>query len=621
MIEQKTARKEMTTPLPFAPGPKMAMTDKVLAKDRKGTNRRLWYYLQTQKFGLIGVFVTVAVTSIFGLLGPYLMGVAIDQYILRGDLPGLAKISLLMVGVYLISALSSWLQTYLMAPVAQKTVLAIRKDLFARLQTLSLRFFDKQPHGELMSRISNDVENISNVLNEGVLQFIAGIIMLLSVTIVMFVLNIWLALVSLISIPLVVLLAKTLSYHTRTGYRDQQASLGALNGIIEETITGGKVIKAYGQEQAAIDNFEEANLTFKKAAIRAQTFMIIPGPVMNFVNNISFAIIASAGGFFVIHGLASVGNIATFISYSRQFGRPMGQLANLYNTLQSAIAGAERVFEIIDEIPEIMDEEDAKPLVDIKGDVVFENVTFGYDKSHPVLRDVSLHAKPGQTIALVGPTGAGKTTIINLLTRFYDIDQGGIYIDGFNISEVKKDSLRSQLGIVLQDTYLFTGSVMENIRYGRLEASKEEVMEAARLADADGFIHRLPKAYETQLSERGGNLSQGQRQLLAIARAILADPGILILDEATSSVDTRTEINIQNALLRLMKGRTSFVIAHRLSTIREADQVLVIDDGKIIERGTHQQLLSENGFYHTLYMSQFKGHREAPVSSYRSLGK
>jgi ATP-binding cassette subfamily B protein len=608
MVEQRAKRKEMTTPLPFTPGPKMVMTEKVVAKDKKGTSRRLWEYLRSQKFGLVMVFVTVAATSIFGLLGPYLMGMAIDQYILVGDLPGLARISLVMIGVYLISALTSWFQIYIMAPVAQKTVMAIRVDLFARLQTLSLRFFDKQPHGELMSRISNDVDNISNVLNEGVLQFIGGIIMLISVITVMFLLNVWLAMVSLISLPLIVLLGKVISKHTRTRYRDQQASLGALNGIIEETITGGKVIKSYGQEDAAIDSFEVANLKFKKAAIKAQTFLVIPGPFMGFFNNISFAIIASAGGLFVIHGIASVGNIATFISYSRQFGRPMSQLANLYNTLQGAIAGAERVFEIIDEIPEIVDVENAKALVDIKGDVVFENVTFGYDKSHPVLKNVSLHARPGQTIALVGPTGAGKTTIINLLTRFYDIDQGEIYIDGCNIREVKKDSLRSQLGVVLQDTYLFTGSVMENIRYGRLEASNEEVMEAARLADADGFINRLPKAYETQLSERGGNLSQGQRQLLAIARAILADPGILILDEATSSVDTRTEINIQKAMLRLMKGRTSFVIAHRLSTIREADQVLVINDGEVIERGTHQQLLNEDGFYHNMYMSQFKGH-------------
>ena len=593
---------------PFAHGPKMSVAEKARAKDKKGTLRRLWHYLKTQKFGLFIVFLTVIVTSIFDLLGPYLMGLTIDKYIMVGDIPGLVKISLLMLGVYIVAGLSSWFQRYLMAPVAQKTVLAIRRDLFAKLQTLSLRFFDKQSHGDLMSRISNDVENISNVLNEGVLLFITSIIMLVSVTIVMFALNIWLAVVSLISIPLVVFLGKTISKHTRAGYRKQQASLGALNGIIEETITGAKVVKAYGQESAVIDGFEVANHNYKKAAIKAQTFMVIPGAIMNFFNNISFAIIASAGGLFVIHGLASIGNIATFISYSRQFGRPVGQLANLYNSLQSAIAGAERVFEIIDEIPEIRDIADAQPLVDIKGDVVFDTVSFGYDKNQPVLKDLSLHAAPGQTVALVGPTGAGKTTIINLLTRFYDIDQGTIYIDGYNIREVQQDSLRGQLGIVLQDTYLFTGSVMENIRYGRLGASDDEVMEAARLADAEGFILRLPRAYETDLSERGGNLSQGQRQLLAIARAILADPKILILDEATSSVDTRTEINIQNALLRLMKGRTSFVIAHRLSTIREADQVLVIDDGRVVERGTHQELLDADGFYHRMYMSQFEGY-------------
>jgi ATP-binding cassette subfamily B protein len=331
------------------------------------------------------------------------------------------------------------------------------------------------------------------------------------------------------------------------------------------------------------------------------------GPLTNFVNNVGFAIVAGAGGWMAVRGLATVGTIASFVNYARQFARPLNQIANLYNSIQSALAGAERVFEIIDEVPELADAPDAVPLEEVAGDVVFEDVCFAYTPDVPVLKDIDLHAKPGQTIALVGPTGAGKTTIVNLLTRFYDIDSGSIRVDGKEIRDVIKDDLRRTLGIVLQDMFLFSGTVMENIRYGRLDATDEEVIAAAKLANADTFIHRLPQGYQTELSERGGNLSEGQRQLLSIARAILADPGILILDEATSSVDTRTERHIQEAMLRLMEGRTSFVIAHRLSTIREADEILVIDDGRIIERGSHASLLAQEGFYHNLYVSQFKG--------------
>jgi ATP-binding cassette subfamily B protein len=488
--------------------------------------------------------------------------------------------------------------------------MSLRKDLFANLQTLSLRFFDQHPHGDLMSRVSNDIDIISNVLNESFIQLITAIAMIVGVGIVMFILNPWMALVTLTTIPLLMFITKVISRHTRKGFQDQQKCLGDLNGFIEETIAGSKIVKAYGQEERVISSFDEYNDRLKNAATRAQTFMIIPGPIANFLNNLSFAIIATAGGLFDINGLATVGNIASFMGYSRHFSRPINQLANLYNTVQSAIASAERVFELIDQVPEVVDADNAQELPKIQGDVVFNHVSFAYEDNNPTLMDVNLHARPGQTIAFVGPTGAGKTTVVNLLTRFYDIDSGEILIDGKDIRSVKKDSLRSQLGIVLQDTYLFTDSVMENIRYGRLEASNEEVIEAAKLAGADEFIRRLPNGYDTELAERGGNISQGQRQLLAIARAILADPGILILDEATSSVDTRTEIDIQRALLHLMKGRTSFVIAHRLSTIREADQVLVINAGRVIERGNHEDLLMQKGFYYNLYMSQFKGHAQ-----------
>jgi ATP-binding cassette subfamily B multidrug efflux pump len=445
------------------------------------------------------------------------------------------------------------------------------------------------------------------VLNMGVTQFISSVLSVVGVVVVMCLINWRLALVSLVTAPLMVFLSGAVAMQTRKGFREQQATLGEMNGIIEETITGQRVVKAYVREQAAIDEFDVANRKLQRAATRAEIFAGFVGPMMNLVNNLGFAIIAGAGGWMALRGLATVGTIASFINYARQFGRPLNEIAQLYAQIQGAIAGAERVFEILDEVPELADAPDARPLEQVMGDVVFEDVCFGYELSVPVLKQVGFHAEPGQTIALVGPTGAGKTTIVNLLTRFYDINSGQIAVDGKDIRQVKKADLRRQLGIVLQDTFLFSDTVMENIRYGRLDATDEEVIAAARLANADPFIRRLPQGYQTELSERGSNLSQGQRQLLAIARAILADPGILILDEATSSVDTRTEKYIQEAMLRLMEGRTSFVIAHRLSTIREADNILVINGGRIIERGTHDELLAQRGFYHNLYMSQFKG--------------
>jgi ATP-binding cassette subfamily B protein len=577
------------------------------ASDVRGTMRRLWGYLKRQRWLLIGTVALVALSSGLALLGPYLMGIAIDTYILEGDLPGLARTALLMIGAYGVSSLATWLQLYVMASVAQRTVRDIRNDLFAKLQTLSLRFFDQRPHGELMSRLSNDVENISNVLSQGVTQFISSILSIAGVIVVMCLINWRLALVSLVTVPLMVFLSGAVARQTRQGFREQQATLGELNGIIEETITGQRVVKAYVREQAAINTFDVSNRKLQRAATKAEIFSGFMGPMMNLINNLGFAIIAGSGGWMVLRGLATVGNIASFINYAREFGRPLNEIAQLYAQIQGAIAGAERVFEILDEVPELADAPDAWPLEQVMGDVVFEDVCFGYEPGVPVLKQVDFHADPGRTIALVGPTGAGKTTIVNLLTRFYDINSGQITVDGKDIRQVKKADLRRQLGIVLQDTFLFSESVMENIRYGRLDATDEEVLAAARLANADQFIHRLPQGYQTELSERGSNLSQGQRQLLAIARAVLADPGILILDEATSSVDTRTEKNIQEAMLRLMEGRTSLVIAHRLSTIREADQILVINGGRIIERGTHDELLAQRGFYHHLYMSQFKG--------------
>jgi len=577
------------------------------AQNRRGTLVRLWGYLSQQGWTLIFVTILVAVGTGLNLLGPYLMGQAIDVFIAQNDLPGLGRLVLLMIGVYLASAGFSYLQAYLMAAVAQRTVRDLRADLFERLQSLPLRYFDRHPHGELMSRLTNDIENVSNVLNESVTQLISSVLSIVGVAVVMFVINVRLAIVTLVILPIMAVISRWVAKHTRIGFRRQQEQIGAINGLIEETVTGQRVVKAYGQEPALIDRFDEINARLRVASTRAQIFGGLMGPLTNLVNNVGFAIIAGTGGWMAVRGLASVGTIAAFVSYARQFTMPLNQIANLYNTIQSAIAGAERVFEVIDETSEIEDSPEALPLEPIGGKVFFNSVCFGYEKDVPVLKDVSLHAKRGETIALVGPTGAGKTTIVNLLTRFYDIDSGSITIDNKDISQVRKDELRRSLGIVLQDTFLFADTVMENIRYGRLLANDEEVIAAARLANADQFIHRLPQGYGTLLSERGSNLSQGQRQLLAIARAILANPSILILDEATSSVDTRTEKNIQEAMLRLMEGRTSFVIAHRLSTIREADAILVINQGEIIERGTHDYLLAQKGFYHHMYMSQFKG--------------
>jgi len=458
-----------------------------------------------------------------------------------------------------------------------------------------------------MSRLTNDLDAISRVLSQNVTELFTGMLTLGGILVVMFAKNFWLALGSMIVFPLMMILVGFVGKRTRREFRGYQMRIGRLNGKLEEMFSGQRVIVAYGREAGTLADFDAANEDVRRVGVRAQTYAMLVPPLMGILSNANIAILAGLGGWMVLRGLATVGTIAAFYNYSRKFAAPLRHLGNLYNQLQAAVAGAERVFEIVDTEPELTDAPDAVGLDGVAGEVVFDHVDFSYVPGVPVIRDMSLVAELGQTVALVGPTGAGKTTMVNLLTRFYDIDAGTIRIDGRDIRQVQKASLRRRLGIVLQDTFLFSASVMENIRYGRLGASDEEVVAAAKLANADHFIRRLPRGYDTLLSERGSNLSQGQRQLLAIARAVLADPSILILDEATSSVDTRTEAHIQEALLRLMEGRTSFVIAHRLSTIRDADKILVIDDGRIIERGTHEQLLAQRGFYYNLYMSQFKG--------------
>jgi ATP-binding cassette subfamily B protein len=492
-----------------------------------------------------------------------------------------------------------------MTSVSQNTVFELRRDLFGKYQELPIKFFDTQANGELMSRATNDIESVSSTLNQSVTQLLNSLITLSGSLVIMLMLNVPLTVVSLITIPLVLLASRKIIGLSRTYFRNQQRHLGELGGFIEETISGQKVVKQYNREEAEVKRFRKISGELNKVSIKAQIVSGLVGPVMNMINNLGFAIIAGVGGWMAYHNLATVGIIVSFLTYSKQFGRPISDLANQYNLIQSAIAGAERVFEVLD-MPSEYGNEQCDDLPRLKGEVAFRDVSFAYKEDSPILSGVTFEAKPGEKIALVGPTGAGKTTIVNLLSRFYDLNGGSIRIDGRDIRELNKNALRSQLGMVLQDAHVFSGTIRENIRFGRLDASDQEIEQAARLANADAFIKRLPHGYETLLNAEGGNLSHGQRQLLTIARAILADPAILILDEATSSVDTRTEMHIQQAMKNLMKGRTSFVIAHRLSTIQDADRILVIQGGGIAEQGSHEELLSMQGAYYELYNTQFK---------------
>jgi ATP-binding cassette subfamily B multidrug efflux pump len=568
------------------------------ARDPRRALVRLLPYLATYRITLIVVLVFILASTILGLIGPYLMGVAIDRYIEAKQVSGLAGIALWMLVVFVLGNICDAASGWLMAGISQKALKDVRCELFEHLQTLSLKFFDSNTAGELMSRLTNDIDAINQAVSQNVVSLVASVLSMGGILIAMFVLNVWLALASLVVVPLMLWFAEFIAKYTRKGFRELQRHLGELNSVMEEAISGQRVVKAFRRKH---------NQEVYRAAVFANSYALMLMPLTNQLGNLFVIAIAGLGGWLALQGLVTVGTIVTFISYGRNFINPLRQLSNIYNAVQAALAGAERVFEIIDTPAEVRDASDAVPLERVRGDVRFEHVKFGYVSGTPVIRDMTLDAKAGQIVALVGPTGAGKTTIVNLLTRFYDVDEGQILIDGEDIRQIKKADLRRQLGLVLQDTFLFSAAVMDNIRYGRMDATDAEVIEAAKMADADHFIRQLPQGYQTTLSERASNLSQGQRQLLAIARAILADPGILILDEATSSVDTRTEARIQKALLRLMEGRTSFVIAHRLSTIRDADQLLVVKEGEIVERGTHKELLERRGFYHHLYMSQFKG--------------
>jgi ATP-binding cassette subfamily B multidrug efflux pump len=581
----------------------------VKPKNFAGTLKRLWFYIGKEKNTLLFIFLFIIADSLLTLLGPYLIGISIDAMSTSSGLVNFERLELMviiLILVYVASGVLNFLQGWLMAGVSQQIVMNLRRTLFAKLQALPIAFFDVHSHGELMSRLSNDIDNVSSTISQSTTQLLSGFITIMGSLVMMVVLSPFLTVVNLITALLVMLLARVIANQTSKLFKEQQVQLGRLNGLIEETISGIEVVKAFNYEDKVIAEFDVVNMKLCEVGLKAQIWSGFLMPLMNVINNLGFALIAMIGGILAIKDIITIGVIASFLSYSRQFTRPLNDLANIFNLLQSGVAGAERVFEIFDQQEEVADLPNAVVLENPKGNVVFENVDFGYRPDVPILKNISFSSDEGSSTALVGPTGAGKTTIVNLVTRFYDVTSGKILIDGRDIREYTRDSVRKCFGIVLQDAYLFSGTIKENIKYGKPDATDEEMRTAAIMANADAFIQLLPKQYETLLSENGGNLSQGQRQLLAIARVILAKPSILILDEATSSIDTRTELHIQDALLKIMQGRTSFIIAHRLNTIRDADVILVIDHGEIMEKGSHDRLMNQQGIYYHMFSDQFK---------------
>ncbi|AJG40507.1 multidrug ABC transporter ATP-binding protein [Thermotoga sp. RQ7] len=588
----------------FRRRPHGPVLEKPTLKNPKATLKRFLGYLRPHVLTLILVFVFVTVSSFFGILSPYLIGKTIDEVFVPRAFDRLPRYALVLGSIYVLTSLLFWLQGKLMLKLSQDVVFRMRKELFEKLQRIPVGFFDKTPHGDIMSRLINDVDNINNVLGNSIVQVFSGIVTLIGVVIMMFRVDVLLSFVTLSIVPLTVLITRIVSSRTRKYFYENQKVLGELNGIIEEDISGLSVIKLFTREEKEIEKFNRVNEVLRKVGTRAQIFSGILPPLMNMVNNLGFALISGFGGWLALRGTITVGTIATFIGYSRQFTRPLNELSNQFNMIQMALASAERIFEILD-IEEEKDDPEAIELKDVRGEIEFRNVWFSYDKKTPVLKNITFHIKPGQRVALVGPTGSGKTTIVNLLMRFYEVDEGQILIDGVDIRKIKKSSLRSNIGIVLQDTILFSTTVKENLRYANPDATDEEIKEAAKLTHADHFIKHLPEGYDTILTDNGEDLSQGQRQLLAITRVFIANPKILILDEATSNVDTKTEKSIQSAMWKLMEGKTSIIIAHRLNTIKNADLIIVLKDGEIVEMGKHDELMQNRGFYYELFTSQY----------------
>lgn len=600
-------------------GPGMGMPVEK-AKDFKGTLRRLIKYLRPRMFQLIIVLIMAIASTVFSIFSPKVMGKATTKLfegaygLMMGvegafiDFGYINDILILLAGLYLLSALFSYIQQYVMAGVAQKVVYDMREQINSKLERLPLKYFDSRTHGEILSRATNDVDNISTTLQQSLTQLITSIVTIIGVIVMMLTISPWLTLITITTLPLSFIVIMAISKRSQTYFVGQQKSLGQLNGHVEEMYTGHRIIKAFGREEKSLKDFDEINEKLYDSGWRAQFMSGMIMPLMMFIGNLGYVLICVVGGIFVTKKMIDVGDIQAFIQYSRQFTQPIAQTANIANIIQSTIASAERVFELLDEEEEVKEVNTTLAKLDEgtpEGSVEFRHVKFGYKEDAILIEDMNIEVSPGQTIAIVGPTGAGKTTLINLLMRFYELNDGEILIDGVNITQMKRSDLRSKFGMVLQDTWLFNGTIRDNIAYGREGATEADVVRAAKAAHADHFIRTLPLGYDTVLNEEASNISQGQKQLLTIARAILADPSILILDEATSSVDTRTELLIQKAMNTLMQNRTSFVIAHRLSTIRDADLILVMNQGSVIEKGNHEELLAQGGFYADLYNSQF----------------
>ncbi|MDR2713589.1 MAG: ABC transporter ATP-binding protein/permease [Clostridiales bacterium] len=619
------------------------------AKDAKKVLKRLLYYLRPQRSRLVLVFIFALISVCLTIAGPKIMAVSINE-LQRGTIslqlakvfpigtpvdqvvsalkadgrdnlaemvenqnikPGIpinlafvGKILLILLGMYLLSSFFSWLQQFLMAGISMKTVYALRRDADRKLSRLPLEYFDNNTRGEVLSRITNDIDNIAASLSQSLTQLITTMLSLLGILIIMFTIDLFLALISLIVLPACALVTLLITKRSQKHFREQWASTGRLNGQIEEVYTGHDLVKVFGRQQAVIETFDRENEILYLSGRKAIFLSGIIWPVMNYINNLNYVAICVLGGIRALSGQIGLGEVIAFIQYSRQFNQPIIQMASIINILQSTIASAERVFELLDEEEEVPGAEQELDRDAVKGHISFKNVSFRYCPDLPLIENLNLEIRPGKTVAIVGPTGAGKTTLVNLLMRFYELNGGSIEIDGVDIKEYSKESLRAAFGMVLQDTWSFSGSISDNIAYGAVKASREEIKEAARMANIDYYITALAEGYDTRLNDDASNISQGQKQLICIARAFLADPKLLILDEATSSVDTRTEIMIQKAMARLMEGKTSFIIAHRLSTIREADLILVMNEGQIVEQGNHRELLTQNGFYADLYHSQ-----------------
>lgn len=589
------------------------------AKDFKGTLKRLLYYLKPHQIKFFVTFISAIMSTFFMIISPKIMGMAttklFDGYLLKiKNIPGAAidfhyilNIIFILIGLYFLNAIFTYVQHFIMVDVTQKTVYQMRQDVSSKLSSLPLKYFDGKTHGEILSRVTNDIDTISNTLQQSITQFITSVVTLIGIVFMMLTISPLLTLVTLFTLPMSFLVTRMIARQSQKYFIKQQKLLGQLNGHVEEMYTGHKIVKVFNYERQSIKLFNELNIQLYDTGWKAQFISGMIMPLMIAISNLSYVFVVILGGIYVSRGTIAIGNVQAFIQYSRQFTHPIVQTANIANIIQSAIAAAERVFEVLDEKEQVKDKKEAILLDHPEGNIKLDNLYFGYDQQKMIIKGVNIEAKKGQTIAIVGPTGAGKTTLVNLLMRFYEINQGAITFDGIDIRDIKRGDLRNFFGMVLQDTWLFKGSIKENIAYGRENATEDEIMMAAKMAYADHFIRTLPEGYDTVIDEEASNLSQGQKQLITIARAILADPVVLILDEATSNVDTRTEIHIQKAMLALMEGKTSFVIAHRLSTIRDADLILVMNEGNIIEKGTHQGLIKRRGFYAELYQSQFVG--------------